>query len=63
MQVPQCSPIGSSSGKAFDRVGFLIAPYLAGPYVEGSYEVTLPLTPGLLATVKPQYRASFVVMN
>ncbi len=55
--------LGSSNGKAFDRVGFLIAPYIAGPYVEGSYEVTLPITPTLLAQVKPQYRASFSVMN
>jgi hypothetical protein len=52
--------LGSSNGKAFDRIGFLIAPYLAGPYVEGDYEVTLPVTPALLAKVKPQYRSSFV---
>ncbi len=52
--------LGSSNGKAFDRVGFLIAPYLAGPYAEGDYEVTLPVTAALLARVKPQYRASFV---
>jgi len=51
---------GSSNGKAFDRIGFLIAPYLAGPYVEGDYEVTLPVTAKVLAQVKPQFRASFV---
>jgi len=53
--------LGSSNRKTFDRVGFLIAPYLAGPYVEGDYEVTLPVTPELLAKVRPQYRASFAV--
>ncbi len=55
--------LGSSNGKAFNRIGFLIAPYLAGPYVEGSYEVTLPVTAALLARAKPQYRAIFAVMN
>lgn len=55
--------LGSSNRKTFDRVGFLIAPYLAGPYVEGDYEVTLPVTPELLVKVKPQYRASFATSN
>lgn len=55
--------LGSSSGRAFDRVGFLIGPYLAGPYSEGDYELTLPVTAALLARVKPQYRASFVEMK
>lgn len=50
---------GSDNGKTFDRIGFLIAPYVAGPYVEGDYEVTLPVTDRILALVKPQYRASF----
>lgn len=53
--------LGSSNGKAFDRVGFLIAPYIAGPYVEGDYEVTLPVTAKVLAKVRQQYRDSFVV--
>src|SRR5690606_15626330 len=35
--------LGSSHGKAFDRLGVLVGPYAAGPYVEGSYEVTLPM--------------------
>lgn len=43
----------------FDRIGFLIAPYNAGPYVEGAYEVTLPITPALLRAVRPEYRAAF----
>lgn len=55
--------LGSSNRKTFDRIGFLIAPYIAGPYAEGDYEVTLPVTAALLATVKPQFRASFSVKN
>ena len=52
--------LGSSNRKAFDRIGVLIAPYEAGPYVEGDYEVTLPVTAAVLAAVKPEYRATFV---
>lgn len=51
--------LGSKGRQGFDRIGFLIAPYNAGPYVEGSYEVTLPVTPAVLAAVKPEYRAAF----
>ncbi|MFM9936995.1 MAG: DUF3298 and DUF4163 domain-containing protein [Novosphingobium sp.] len=52
--------LGSTSRKGFDRIGFLIAPYNAGPYAEGTYEVTLPVTPAVFAAVKPEYRAAFV---
>lgn len=52
--------LGSSNGKAFDRIGLLVAPYNAGPYAEGSYEVTVPVTPKVLAAVKPEYKAAFV---
>lgn len=51
--------LGSSDGKAFDRIGVLVPPYEAGPYAEGSYEVTLPVTPAILAAVKPGFRSSF----
>lgn len=51
--------LGSAGGKAFDRIGVLIGPYEAGPYVEGGYEVTLPVTAAVLAAVKPEYRGSF----
>lgn len=53
--------LGSAGGKAFDRIGFLIAPYAAGPYAEGSYEVTLPVTEKVMAAVKPEYRAAFAM--
>ncbi|MCB2048729.1 MAG: DUF3298 and DUF4163 domain-containing protein [Novosphingobium sp.] len=53
--------LGSSNGKAFNRIGFLIAPYIAGPYVEGTYEVTLPVTEKVLSKVKAEFRPSFVV--
>ena len=51
--------LGSRSRKAFDRIGFIFAPYAAGPYVEGAFEVTLPVTPAVMAAVKPEFRSSF----
>jgi len=53
--------LGSSTRQAFDRIGVVVAPYAAGPYVEGDYEVTLPVTAKLLALVRPQYRKFFAV--
>ena len=51
--------LGSAGRKAFDRIGILIGPYAAGPYAEGSYEVTLPVTPAVLGAVKPEFRGAF----
>lgn len=51
--------LGSSNRRRFDRIGVLIAPYAAGPYAEGTYEVTLPVTPEVLAAVKPDFRDTF----
>lgn len=52
--------LGSSNGKAFDRIGVLVPPYAAGPYVEGDYEVTLPVTQKVLDAVRPDFKATFV---
>lgn len=53
--------LGSSNSRTFDRIGFLIGPYVAGPYAEGSFEVTMPVSGAVMRAVKPQYRASFTV--
>ncbi len=53
--------LGSSNGKTFDRIGLLVAPYEAGPYAEGSYEVTLPVDAAVMKALKPQYRSSFSI--
>ena len=50
---------GSTNRRAINRIGFLIDPYVAGSYAEGSYEVTLPVTAAVLAAVKPEYRDAF----
>ena len=51
--------LGSSNGRKFDRIGVLITPYDAGPYAEGAYEVTLPVTDAVIAAIKPRFRPAF----
>ena len=51
--------LGSTTGKRFDRIGFLLPPYEAGPYAQGSFDITLPVTPAILAAVRPEYRVYF----
>lgn len=34
-------------------------PYVAGPYVEGDYDVEIPVTAAMIAALKPEYRSSF----
>lgn len=51
--------LGSTDRRAIDRIGLIADPYVAGAYAEGSYDVTLPVTPALLRTVKPAYRTAF----
>lgn len=53
--------LGSSDRNRIDRIGFIADPYVAGPYAEGAYEVTLPVTPAVLRAVNPAYRASFAI--
>lgn len=52
--------LGSSNGRAFNRIGILVAPYAAGPYAEGDYEVTVPVTQKVLDVVRPEFKAAFV---
>ena len=51
--------LGSSDGQIFEKIGVLVGPYAAGPYAEGDYEFTLPVTAALLKAVKPEYREAF----
>lgn len=53
--------LGSADRAHFTRIGILIAPYEAGPYAEGDYDITLKVTPEVLAAVKPAYRSAFAV--
>lgn len=51
--------LGSSNGRAFDRLGVWIGPYVAGPYAEGSFELNFPVDRGVLKAVKPVHRSAF----
>lgn len=51
--------LGSSNRKTFNRIGILVPHYAAGPYAEGAYDITVPVTPAVLQAVKPEFRAAF----
>lgn len=55
--------LGSSTGEKFDRIGFLVPPYNAGPYAEGSYEITIAVDDALIEAVKPEYRVFFAAAS
>lgn len=55
--------LGSATKKAFDRIGILVAPYEAGPYAEGAYEVTVPVTAAVIAAVRPEFRPAFAALS
>lgn len=43
----------------FDHISFVASPYVVGPYVEGEYDISLPVSANLVAAMKPEYRTSF----
>ena len=43
----------------FSRFTVIADPYVAGPYAEGIYRLTIPVTEAVLQTIKPEWRASF----
>jgi hypothetical protein len=47
------------TGKPLTTILIHADPYVAGPYVEGDYDVEIPVTERLLAALKSEYRASF----
>lgn len=53
--------LGSSNGKAFDRIGIIADAYVAGSYAEGPYEITLGFDKAMLAAVKAEYQPYFAV--
>ena len=53
--------LGSKGGKAFDRIGLIADPYTAGPWAEGKYEITLPVTVEVIDAVKPEYASAFAL--
>lgn len=44
----------------FNRMMIIAAPYVAGPYAEGAYDISVALPGPLLERIKPEYRKAFV---
>jgi len=53
------APLDKNRDGRFDTIAFVASPYTAGPYVEGEYAISLPVTSQLIAAIKPEYRNSF----
>ena len=51
--------VDADGDKRFERLRVLIPPYEAGPYVEGTYEVDVPVTGPVRELIKPEYREVF----
>ncbi len=51
--------VGSSNGRAFNRLTLYAGPYVAGSYAEGAYAVDLDIDEAVLAALRPEYRESF----
>ena len=43
----------------FDHILVTADQYVAGPYAEGNYEISLPITAAMIDRLKPEYRSSF----
>jgi hypothetical protein len=52
-------PKDNDGNGKFDRLLLVASPYVAGPWVEGAYEVELGVTPDVLAALKNGYRTGF----
>jgi hypothetical protein len=53
------SPVDRDKDGKFNDLNFVASPYVAGPYSEGEYPITVPVTPQFLAALKPEFRSSF----
>ena len=53
------APADRDKDGRFDTIDFVASPYVAGPYVEGEYDIPVAVTRRLIASLKPEYRASF----
>ena len=54
-------PSSGHAGRAIDHILFRLDPYMAGPFGEGEYLITLKVTPTLLEVIKPTWRSEFTL--
>ena len=50
----------SKDSKLIDSMTVIIGPYSAGPYAEGTYEVTLPVDAAMRKAIKTEYQDAFL---
>ena len=53
------APVDKNKNGSFDEIVFTASPYVAGPYTEGQYEISVPVTAKIIAALKTEYRTSF----
>ena len=54
-------PTDKDKNGRFELLTLIASPYVAGPWVEGDYEIELPVTNDLIAGLRSDYRTSFEV--
>ena len=54
-------PTDKDGDGKIERLLLIADPYVAGPYVEGSYDIELPVTGDLIAAVRSEFRENFDV--
>ena len=54
-------PTDKGGNGRFERLELIADPYVAGPYVEGSYEIELPVNDDLMSAIRSDYRENFEV--
>lgn len=52
-------PADTDKNGRFDHLTVIADQYVAGPYAEGNYEISLPVTATMIERLKPEYRPSF----
>jgi hypothetical protein len=56
-------PAGLTRAGRFNQIHLIAAPYQAGAYAEGEYDIVLPVTARLVDAMEPAYRASFAAQR
>jgi hypothetical protein len=54
-------PTDKDGDGKFERFMLIADPYVAGPYVEGDYEIELPVTGDAIAALRSDYRENFEI--
>lgn len=56
-------PVDSDFDYAFDSLRIIADPYVAGSYADGTFVISVPITPTLLKMIDSEYRETFEVQR